>query len=329
MKFSMGNKEPFHRKQFHQKPRVSINIRNMKLFFHLMIFLIVIPLCHSGFSEVSAGIVTDPLGRKVNVPRNPRSIISLAPSITEIIFALNRENLLKGATLHCDYPAGAKLLPRVGSYVGLDLEKIISLKPDLCIAIKDGNPQHVIDRLASFGIPVYAVDPRNIDSVMNTILSIGGLLGADKRAEFLVKNMRLRIRHLTEMVAATPHKPRVFFQIGTAPVVSVGTRTYIHELILLAGGINVTAGDTPYPSFSREQLIAFSPEIIIITSMEKSDAFEQVLAEWNKWPQIEAVRNKRIYVADSDLFDRPSPRLIEGLELLVRLIHPELFGNNK
>ena len=92
---------------------------------------------------------------------------------------------------------------------------------------------------------------------------------------------------------------------------------------------NVTAGETPYPRFSREQLIALSPDVVIITSMTRSDAFDQVLAEWNRWPQIQAVRNKRIYMADSDLFDRPSPRLVDGLEALVKLIHPELFEDNK
>jgi iron complex transport system substrate-binding protein len=292
-------------------------------------FLSIILILFAGLNGASAGIVTDQLGRKVLVPENPRKIISLAPNITEIIFALNRENILKGVTIHCDYPAGAKLLPRVGSYVGLDLEKIISLKPDLCIAIKDGNPKQVVDRLESFGIPVYAVDPRNLDSVMETILSIGSLLGAEKRADILVKNMRSRIRHVTELVANTSDKPRVFFQIGAAPVVSVGTLTYIHELIILAGGINVTAGETPYPRFSREQLISLSPDVVIITSMTRSDAYEMVLAEWNKWPQIQAVRNKRIYMADSDLFDRPSPRLVDGLEALVKLIHPELFEENR
>lgn len=301
----------------------------MKFLRPLIISLIITVLCSPVPPEASAGIVADQLGRKVIVPENPRRVISLAPNITEIIFALNCENLLKGVTLHCDFPVGAKLLPRVGSYVGLDLEKIVSLKPDLCIAIKDGNPKHVIDRLESFGIPVYAVDPRNLDSVMETILAIGGLLGAGERADILVKNMRSRIRHVTELVAVTSHTPRVFFQIGAAPVVSVGTRTYIHELIMLAGGINVTAGDTPYPRFSREQLIALSPDVVIITSMTRSDAFEQILVEWNKWPQIPAVRNKRIYMADSDLFDRPSPRLVDGLETLVKLIHLELFGDKK
>ncbi len=305
-----------------------VNSEHMKFRSLINIFTIFIWLC---FGELSAtaGIVTDQLGRKVLVPKNPQRVISLAPNITEIIFALDSERLLKGVTLHCDFPAEAKLLPRVGSYVGLDLEKIVSLKPDLCIAIKDGNPKQVVDRLESFGIPVYAVDPRNLDSVMETILSIGSLLGADKRADILVKNMRSRIKHVAELVAATFHRPGVFFQIGAAPVVSVGTLTYIHELILLAGGTNVTAGETPYPRFSREQLIALSPDVVIITSMTRIDAFDQVLAEWNRWPQIQAVRNKQIYMADSDLFDRPSPRLVDGLEALVKLIHPELFGNKK
>jgi iron complex transport system substrate-binding protein len=305
-----------------------VKSEHMKLWRLVNIFTIFIWLC---FGELSAtaGIVTDPLGRKVLIPENPRRIISLAPNITEIIFALNCENRLKGVTLHCDFPIEAKLLPKVGSYVGLDLEKIVSLKPDLCIAIKDGNPKHVSDRLESFGIPVYAVDPRNLDSVMATILSIGGLLRVDKRADILVKNMHSRIRHVVNLVAGTSHRPRVFFQIGAAPIVSVGTQTYIHELIMLSGGINITAGETPYPRFSREQLIALSPDVVIITSMTGSDAFEQVISEWNKWPQIPAVRNKRIYRADADLFDRPSPRLVDGLEALVKLIHPELFEDKK
>lgn len=301
----------------------------MKFLRPLIIFLITGLLFFGGLNEASAGMLTDQLGRKVLVPENPQRVISLAPNITEIIFALKCENILKGVTIHCDFPAEAKKLPRVGSYVGLDLEKIISLKPDLCLAIKDGNPKHTIDRLESFGIPVYAVDPRNLDSVMETILSIGGLLGADERADILVRNMRSRIRHVKNLVAATSFRPGVFFQIGAVPVVSVGTRTYIHDLITLAGGMNVTAGDTPYPRFSREHLIALNPDVVIITSMTRSDAYEQVLAEWNKWPQIQAVRNKRIYMADSDLFDRPSPRLVDGLEVLVKLIHPELFGDKK
>ena len=122
-----------------------------------------------------ARVIRDQANRIVSVPDNPEHIVSLAPSITEIIFALGEADRLKGVTQHCDFPAAAQTLPKVGSYVHLDLEKIVALKPDLCIAVRDGNPRSAVDRLETLGIPVYAVDPRNLDTVADTILEIGQL----------------------------------------------------------------------------------------------------------------------------------------------------------
>ena len=282
-----------------------------------------------GAGSSEAKTVTDQLGRQVTVPDNPQRVISLAPSITEIIFGLKESHRLKGVTTYSDFPPEAEKLPKVGSYVHLDLEKIVALKPDLCIAIKDGNPRTIAQRLESLKIPVYAVDPNNIDTVMKTILEIGGLLGSNNQADLLVKNMRSRIQRVKSLVASAKHRPRVFFQIGVSPIVSVGTPTFIHELIVLAGGTNTAAGPVPYPRFSREQVLALSPEVIIITSMARSTVFEKVKAEWEKWPDIPAVRNRRIFIEDSNFFDRPTPRLLDGLELLIRLIHPELFEINQ
>jgi len=282
-----------------------------------------------GAGSSEAKTVKDQLGRQVTVPDNPQRVISLAPSITEIIFGLKEAHRLKGVTTYSDFPPEAEKLPKVGSYVHLDLEKIVALKPDLCIAIKDGNPRTIAQRLESLKIPVYAVDPNNIDTVMKTILEIGGLLGSNDQADLLVKNMRSRIQRVKSLVASAKHRPRVFFQIGVSPIVSVGTPTFIHELIVLAGGTNTAAGAVPYPRFSREQVLALSPEVIIITSMARSTVFEKVKAEWEKWPDIPAVRNRRIFIEDSNFFDRPTPRLLDGLELLIRLIHPELFEINQ
>lgn len=272
-----------------------------------------------------ARTVTDGMGRTVTVPDEPRRIVSLAPNITEIIFALGQEHRLMGATRYSDFPPEAKTLPKVGSYVHLDLEKIVALKPDLCIAIKDGNPVAVAKRLESLKIPVYAVNPRNLETIMQTVLEIGGLINAQKEADLLVKDMDLRIQKVKSLVSNVAHRPRVFFQIGVSPIVSVGTHTFIHGLIVLAGGTNVAQGPISYPRFSREQVLALSPEVIIITSMARAAVFEQVKAEWNKWPDLPAVRDQRIFLEDSNFFDRPTPRLVDGLELLVRLIHPELF----
>ncbi len=278
-----------------------------------------------GVTPSLARTVTDQLGRTVAVPDEPRRIVSLAPNITEIIFALGQEHRLMGATRYSDFPPEAKKLPKVGSYVHLDLEKIVALKPDLCIAIKDGNPIAVAKRLESLKIPVYAVNPRNLETIMQTVLEIGGLINAQKEADLLVKDMEIRIQKIKSLVANVAHRPRVFFQIGVSPIVSVGTHTFIHGLIVLAGGTNLAQGPISYPRFSREQVLALSPEVIIITSMARAAVFEQVKAEWNKWPDLPAVRNQRIFLEDSNFFDRPTPRLVDGLELLVRLIHPELF----
>jgi iron complex transport system substrate-binding protein len=275
--------------------------------------------------QTEAKVVIDQLERQVRVPSDPQRVVALAPNITEIIFALEQQHRLVGVTRFSDYPPEAKQLMKVGSYVHLDIERIVSLKPDLCIAIKDGNPKMVAQRLESLNIPVYAVDPKRLDTIMKTIVDIGSLLNADDIAKGLVEDMTSRIQHVQSLVRQTSRRPKVFFQIGISPIVSVGTTTFIHELIVLAGGTNLAGGRIPYPRFSREQVLALSPDVIIITSMARAAVFEQVKAEWNRWSNLPAVRNKRIFLEDSNLFDRPTPRLVNGLELLVKLIHPELF----
>ncbi len=275
-------------------------------------------------TRAAAGTVVDQLERQVIVPDDPGRVISLAPSITEIVYALKQGNRLKGVTRYSDYPSEAKKLPRIGSYVRLDIERIVALNPDLCIATKDGNPKAIIDRLESLKIPVYVVNPHNLDTILETILEIGTILNAGDRAKTLTTSMRTRIQRVKSRVAQVNYRPRVFFQIGISPIVSVGTDTFIHELIELAGGINLAKGRLAYPRFSKEQVLALEPEVFIITSMARQAVFEQVKAEWRRWPNIPAVRDERIFLVDSDLFDRPSPRLVSGLELLTRLIHPEL-----
>jgi iron complex transport system substrate-binding protein len=269
--------------------------------------------------------VTDPVGRRMKIPQNPMRIISLAPNITEIVFALGQGHRLVGVTTYSDYPPQARRIQQIGSYVHPDLERIVSLAPDLCLAIKDGNPRDVVSRLESFGIPVYAVDPRDLNGVMAALLAMGGLLNTEDTAGRIVADMHRRIRAVEDRVMQADHRPRVFFQIGVSPIVSVGTHTFIHELIVQAGGINVAQGPVPYPRFSREQVLDLAPEVIIITSMARTAVFNQVKAGWQQWPDLPAVRNDRIFIQESNLFDRPTPRLVDALEILARLIHPELF----
>ena len=301
-----------------------LKLRYITIFLVMAIlpFFLLDPSC-------DAKTVIDQLGRHIMVPEKPERIVSLAPSITEIVFALDQGYRLKGVTTYSDFPPEAEKLPKVGSYVQLDLEKIVALKPDLCVAIKDGNPIAVARRLESMKIPVYAVNPKNLESVMQTVQEIGGLLNVEEKADKLVQNMNLRIQNVKSLVAKTAYRPRVFFQIGVSPIVSVGTNTFSHELIVLAGGKNLAEGPIAYPRYSIEQVLALSPDAIVITSMARAAVFKQVKAEWNRWPNMPAVRNHRIFIEDSNLIDRPTPRLVDGLELLVRLIHPELFKRPK
>lgn len=282
-------------------------------------------------SALAASSISDERARPGAFSPQPQRIVALAPSITEILFALDLGHRVVGVTQFSDYPPEALKLPRVGSYVQLDIEKIVSLKPDLCIAIRDGNSKSTINRLESMSIPVYAIDPQDLASVMDTLLELGRLLDAQPQAAAIVADMKQRINAVKQQVAAAPDRPDVFFQIGIAPIVSVGSRTFINELITLAGGNNLAggpaSGNVPYPRFSREAVIRLQPDILIITSMTRQAVFEQVRREWAQWTMLPAVRDNRIYLVDSNILDRPTPRLVEGLEMLARLIHPECFGD--
>jgi iron complex transport system substrate-binding protein len=310
-----------------QNQMIDIKASNMRLAQKNVIILLfsLLALFMCLITRVAAGTFIDQLERQIKIPDNPQRLISLAPSITEIIYALEQENRLKGVTRYSDFPAAATKLPKIGSYVRLDLERIVALNPDLCIAIKDGNPRETIDRLDSLKIPVYVVNPRNLKTVLETIIEIGNILNAGEKAEHLLTNLRNRIQRVQSLITQDTYRPGVFFQIGISPIVSVGSDTFLHELIVLAGGKNLADGKTPYPRFSREQVLALAPEIFIVTSMARQAVFDQVKAEWRRWPSMPAVRNERIFLVDSNLFDRPSPRLVDGLELLIKLIHPELL----
>jgi iron complex transport system substrate-binding protein len=290
---------------------------------HIILALVLIFLLQAVL--LIAGSVTDQVGRTLVVPENPTRVIALAPSITEIIYDLGQEKRLVGVTQYSTYPSEAELLPRVGSYVRLDIEKIVALKPDLCLATKDGNPKHIVDKIVSLGIPVYVINPQNLQQIMDTITRLGSLLHAEQTAAALVSDMEKRIGQVQARVKNMPDRPRVFFQIDAEPLFSAGTDTFIHELIELAGGINTTAGEVSYPRYSWEDIIVLQPEIVLISSMAGGLAPEYLLNSWKKWNLLSAVKNDQIFVVDAELFDRPTPRLVDGLEVIAAIIHPELF----
>ncbi len=290
----------------------------MKRFWALWLVLIIFPV-----SQSQAKVYIDQLGREMTLGKPPRRIVSLSPGITEILFALGLEHSIAGVTEFSDYPAAAKHKPRVGSYVNLSLETIVSLNPDLIIASADGNRKDDIEKLAGWGLAVYVVNPQNLQQILNTIQDLGRITGQEQQAKTIVADMRRRKQAVTEAVAELSRR-RVFVQIESNPLITVGQNTFWDNLISLAGGKNIVSGKaTGYPRYNLEDVLLSKPDIILVTSMVPTGKEHQQLAFWMSWKAIPAVRDDRVYVINPDLVDRPGPRIIEGLERLARIIHPE------
>lgn len=277
-------------------------------------------------SLTEARTVVDQAGLRMEISDAPQRVLALAPSLTEMIFSLDAEQKLVGATRFSNYPPAARSLPRVGSYIQLDLERIVALRPDLCFATKDGNPKHAVDAIKALGIPVFAVDPQSIDQIMETLLVMGDLLQVQDRAKALVAGLRQRIERVRQRVAKSTDRPGVFFQISENPIVSAGKNSFIDRLITMAGGTNLAGTLEGYPRFSWENIMVLQPEVVLISTMAGGESAEHLKAVWQQWQEIPAIRQKRLYVVNADLFNRPTARLIDGLEILVDLLHPEGAG---
>jgi len=268
----------------------------------------------------AGGVFTDEADREVTVPDSPRRIVSLAPSITEILFALGLGDRVVGVTEFSTYPPEAAAKPRVGSYIRLNAERILDLTPDLVVGTKDGNRLDLVELLEDAGVPVYAVNPQSVEDMIRTVAGLGKVCGAPARGESLARELRRRVSRIVEQ-SRTGRRPRVFLQINLRPIMSVNRTTLHHDVIRLAGGENITAEHpVPYPRLSLEEVLEKAPDVILISSMERGGAFEEARQEWFQWDTIPAVRAGRVHLIDSDLIDRPSPRVIEGLEAMAELI---------
>ncbi len=280
----------------------------------------VLPLANAA----GAATYRDALGRAVTLKGTPMRIVTLAPNLTEILYFLGLGDRVVGVTRFSDYPPAAVNKPKVGSYAHLNIEKILTLKPDLAIGTVDGNEAGAVGMLEQAGIPVYVVNPRNVREAIATIATLGRLCGAGKGAEAAIDGLRNRMQ---QVVAKTSflRRPLVFLQINVKPIMSVNRNTIHNDVIRLAGGINLSEDEpVTYPRISLEEIIQRRPEVIIISSMERGGRFEEAKKAWMKWRSIPAVKAGRVHLVPSDLLDRPSPRLIRGLEIMARLIHPEV-----
>ena len=276
-------------------------------------------------AKAPAANFTDEVGRTVEVSGPPRRIVSVAPNVTEILFALGLGGRLVGVTTYCEYPPEALKIEKIGGYINPSLERIVALRPYLVVGIAEGDLRTFVDKLTALKIPVYIANPRTALDVLISIRKIGEVTFAPEPARKIVRSMEEKIQSIRDKVQGRP-RPRVLHILDFNPLISAGKGTFVDDLIRLAGGRNVAeTAAGKYPRFSMEEVLVQDPEVILLSSMKSRGPLVKQRRWWERWKTISAVKHGRIYVLDSDLIHRPSPRMGEGLEQVARAIHPEAF----
>jgi len=258
---------------------------------------------------------------------NPQRVVSLAPSVTETIFALGLGQRLVGVTTYCDYPAEARKLPKVGSFINPSLEAIAGQRPDLVIGVNDSNHPVKAREIERLGMKVSLVSVRSVSEILQSISSIALWMGNPEAGQAIVRKITARFDEVKKRVASAPTR-RTLLAVGLRPLVAVGGRNYIDELITAAGGINI-AGDAaqPWLNLPDEYVVAKAPEVIIEGGMGSERS--RTAKNWSDLQSIPAVKERRVYAYQSDKILRPGPRIGEGLEEIARLVHPECFADAK
>lgn len=269
----------------------------------------------------------DMLGRTVSLPAPPMRIVSLVPSVTEIVFSLGAQDRLVGRTDFCDHPPAVRSKPSVGGMVNPSLETLVALRPDLVVATDEGNREETVRQLERLGIPTYLVHANRIAETVDLIARVGELTGHQADAPRLIGEMERRIEAVRRAVAAFP-RPRVLYVLWPDPLIVPGRASMLTELIEVAGGTSITASDgDAYPRFSLEAAVARAPEVIILAdhSTGSSTAGRSAPEKWRQLTSVPAIRAGRLHSADLSVLHRYGPRVPEGLETLARMIHPEAF----
>ncbi|HYN90209.1 MAG TPA: cobalamin-binding protein [Ardenticatenaceae bacterium] len=271
----------------------------------------------------------DTLEREVTVSARPARIVSLAPSNTEILFALGAGDQVVGVTEFCNYPPEAQSREKVGGFAAntISVEKIVALEPDLVFSAGEIH-RPVIEALDQAGITVFALDAVDFDELYANIAAVGRLSGHAEEAATVVQAMQDRMAAVAATTRAIPEeeRPQVFYELWHEPLTTAGPRTFVGQLIELAGGENIF-GDVSedYPEISAEEIVERDPTVILGPSTHADELAPEKLRARSGWEAIQAVSEERIYLVDGDMVTRPGPRLVDALEGMARSFHPLHF----
>jgi len=270
--------------------------------------------------------VTDETGRSVRIPQPVRRIVSLAPSVTETLFALGLGDRIVGDTDFCDYPPEAKLKRRIGGPVDPNIEVIAALHPDLVVGARSINRLASVHSLEQLGIPVYGTDPRSVDEVLLSTERLGELLGAGDAGRSLLANLRARLSQIDRRLTGLPPQT-VMMVVWLDPLISVGRNTFLEDALRRAGARSIIDTQQSWPNINLEEVIRLQPKYLIFSSDDPQQVQRQLaeLQDRPAWRQLDAVRNRRFIVV-SEAISHPSPRLVDGIEQLAAALYPSRFA---
>ncbi len=283
----------------------------------------VVLLILVGALPIQAATLTDMVGRRVELQGPPRRIVSLAPSVTEILYALGAGDVVVGVTDYANYPPEVEVKAVVGGGINPNLELIVTLHPDLVLVSADANRWDTLTQLEQLQIPVFGINTVGMDGVFATIDKVGQVLGRRREAEELIAAMRRRMAAVSQKVSGLG-RPKVLYAVWIDPLIVAGRGTVIDDLIDVAGGANVVRS----PAFSRyslEEVLVHEPDLILLAVDRSGPKDEEALRRLPGWKEIPAVREGGVRVIDPDLMNRPGPRIAEAVELLADLLHPALL----
>lgn len=293
----------------------------------VLLLLVVLPCVLTAACGESPHPVTivDDQGREVYIEKTPERIVSLAPSITEILFALDLGDKVVGVTEACDYPDEAKNKDKVGGYFTTSLDRILDQDPD--VVFTDGHDP-VSPQIEGLGIPLVVLMPEDIPGIFENIRLIGEVMNVEGKAAELADELQQRLDAVVEKTETLASRPTVFFEIDASDVTkpwTAGPGSFAEAMISLAGGQNVVKGGGEWIQISLEELLSADPEIIVLSDYPYVTP-QDVLNRQGAWQSLRAIKLTRVAaISDPSLTSRPGPRIIDGLEEMARIIHPELF----
>jgi iron complex transport system substrate-binding protein len=285
-------------------------------------------LCLSCAQQSPPGNIVDGLGRSVTVNKIPQRIVSLAPSNTEILFALGLGDKVVGVTEYCDYPQEAMTKPKVGGFSNVNIEKVVSLEPDLVLATHI-HGKTVIPGLEKLGQTVVAITPGSLNEVLDSIILVGKITGQNAEASMLVNDLSRRIATVTDKTRSlsSDQRPRVFYVTWHDPLMTAGTETLADDVISSAGGQNIAYDISGDKAITLETVIYRDPQVIVVSVGMGSgeDMPWQYIQTEPRLGNTQALLNGRVYKINGDIIHRSGPRIVDALEQMTQSIHPEFF----